>query len=130
MTERDPDVRPRMDDGVPRCDEDDCPSFDGKRCSQTGFRPGEFCEPALREMLKGCGKLASFDSPGLRETLELRVGRLLRCLSASDSIVSVELSRMVLPLDYDPTPLRLALERLTACVDGVTELLGQEWGDD
>lgn len=45
-------VRPHVgNNGVPGCDQDTpCPSFDGKRCRQTGFRAGYVCEPAT-EML-------------------------------------------------------------------------------
>jgi hypothetical protein len=38
------------DDGAPLCDEAHCGRFDGKRCRLTGFRPSEFCEPAIVEM--------------------------------------------------------------------------------
>lgn len=46
-------VRPIVrDDAVPTCDQDTpCPSYDGKRCRQTGFRPGDVCEPAVAEMI-------------------------------------------------------------------------------
>lgn len=40
---------PTIIDGVPYCNED-CPAFDGKRCSILGHRPGNLCEPAVREM--------------------------------------------------------------------------------
>lgn len=46
-----PDIRPAP---TGRCVEDECPSFDGKRCRAIGFRPGEWCEPwvlAMREEL-------------------------------------------------------------------------------
>jgi hypothetical protein len=35
------------DDGVPMCADDDCSSFDGKRCKMLGARPGAVCEPAV-----------------------------------------------------------------------------------
>lgn len=43
------DIRPRMHDGVPVCTEEECPSYDGKRCRVFGFRPDRICEPATRE---------------------------------------------------------------------------------
>lgn len=49
--ERDPGVVPTWDErGLPLCD-DSCPSFDGKRCKATGFRPDRFCEPMLIQLL-------------------------------------------------------------------------------
>ncbi len=39
------DIRPTKDW---RCSEDECPSFDGKRCMVLGHRPSEFCEPKLK----------------------------------------------------------------------------------
>lgn len=45
------DVRPTLDkNGVPCCAREECPSYDGKRCSATGFRPDGICEPAVIEM--------------------------------------------------------------------------------
>jgi hypothetical protein len=44
------DVRPKWSPSVPMCDEE-CPSFDGKRCSQMGFRPGNICEPAVQAVV-------------------------------------------------------------------------------
>lgn len=42
---------PQVDkNGVPWCDEDRCPFYDGKRCEATGFRPAKICEPAVIEM--------------------------------------------------------------------------------
>jgi hypothetical protein len=35
--------------GLPRHD-DECPAYDGKRCSEIGFQPDAFCEPALKAM--------------------------------------------------------------------------------
>lgn len=44
------DMRPRCGvGGVPLCEEG-CPSYDGKRCRLTGFRPGSICDPAVQEM--------------------------------------------------------------------------------
>jgi hypothetical protein len=44
---------PEVDEhGVPRCTYDDCPSYDGKRCEETGFRPGSICEPAVIDMVE------------------------------------------------------------------------------
>ncbi len=34
----------------PLCSEGACPGFDGKRCRLTGFRPDNFCEPAVTRM--------------------------------------------------------------------------------
>ena len=42
---------PRWDDSVPRCSEDDCPMFDGKRCEELGHRPSSLCEPAVSEIV-------------------------------------------------------------------------------
>jgi len=39
-------------EGVPRCSYDDCPSFDGKRCEQLGFRPEDICEPAVLVLIR------------------------------------------------------------------------------
>lgn len=36
--------------GVPFCSEDRCPSYDGKRCEEMGFRPGNICEPEVIDM--------------------------------------------------------------------------------
>jgi hypothetical protein len=48
---RDPDVRPFVDhDGVPLCNRDGCPMYDGKRCRALGYRPDGICEPRVREM--------------------------------------------------------------------------------
>ena len=38
------------EDGVPRCSDEKCGSYDGKRCRLLGFRPGTICEPAARAM--------------------------------------------------------------------------------
>lgn len=46
-----PDAAPNWaNDGVPLCSEDECPSYDGKRCRLLGFRPDNICEPAVAEM--------------------------------------------------------------------------------
>jgi hypothetical protein len=37
-------------EGVPLCSERRCPSYDGKRCEETGFRPGNVCEPEVVDM--------------------------------------------------------------------------------
>jgi hypothetical protein len=42
---------PRWDDNIPKCSEDDCPMFDGKRCDELGHRPSLICEPAVREIV-------------------------------------------------------------------------------
>ena len=39
-----------------RCSEDECPSYDGKRCMALGFRPGVFCEPKLDQVRKSLRK--------------------------------------------------------------------------
>ena len=46
----DPDNRPAWEDRVPMCTLEDCPTYDGKRCAATGFRPSDICEPAVRAM--------------------------------------------------------------------------------
>lgn len=47
------DIRPRYlgDDPVPYCAEEACPSYDGKRCRVLGHRPGNICEPQVRDDL-------------------------------------------------------------------------------
>lgn len=32
------------------CSQDECPSYDGKRCRAIGFRPDRWCEPFVIEM--------------------------------------------------------------------------------
>jgi hypothetical protein len=44
----DDDVRPTT---LGACSEDDCPSWDGKRCRLTGNRPRGGCEPAFEALL-------------------------------------------------------------------------------
>lgn len=45
---RNADQQPDVDDaGVPRCTEDKCCQYDGKRCRAFGFRPESICEPAV-----------------------------------------------------------------------------------
>ncbi len=39
------DIQPTKDW---RCSENECPSFDGKRCMLLGYSPSEFCEPKLK----------------------------------------------------------------------------------
>lgn len=34
-------------DGIPRCAEEGCRRYDGKRCELLGARPGNLCEPAV-----------------------------------------------------------------------------------
>jgi hypothetical protein len=41
---------PRWDDDIPWCDES-CPQHDGKRCREIGFRPGNICEPEVRDLV-------------------------------------------------------------------------------
>lgn len=42
------EAHPDWDDrGVPRCYDDQCPQYDGKRCRLIGFPPGSLCEPAV-----------------------------------------------------------------------------------
>jgi hypothetical protein len=38
------------ENGLPRCTNDECRHYDGKRCRVIGFRPGLFCEPALIDL--------------------------------------------------------------------------------
>jgi hypothetical protein len=35
---------------IPRCSEDDCRHYDGKRCKLMGFEPDGICEPAVHRM--------------------------------------------------------------------------------
>ena len=46
------DVRPDIEKstGTPVCSMDECPSYDGKRCTASGFRPHDICFPAVMEM--------------------------------------------------------------------------------
>jgi hypothetical protein len=45
------DVRPLvLQGGVPRCSWEQCPSYDGKRCSVVGHQPEYICEPAVAKM--------------------------------------------------------------------------------
>jgi hypothetical protein len=42
---------PRFDKaGVPWCTEERCPSHDGKRCREIGFKPSRICEPEVKAM--------------------------------------------------------------------------------
>lgn len=44
-------IKPRVDEhGVPLCDDEACPHYDGKRCSVMGFRPDGICEPAVLDI--------------------------------------------------------------------------------
>lgn len=36
--------------GVPLCSRERCPSYDGKRCGETGNKPDEVCVPEVRAM--------------------------------------------------------------------------------
>ncbi len=44
------EMRPQIIRNVPHCTTSECPSYDGKRCRQTGFRPDTICEPAVSDM--------------------------------------------------------------------------------
>lgn len=46
-------AKPSLDDehGVPRCSEDGCPKYDGKRCELLGRRPDNICEPAVIDIV-------------------------------------------------------------------------------
>jgi hypothetical protein len=37
-------------DGIPICQEAECPHFDGKRCRLTGFQPNVVCEVIISHM--------------------------------------------------------------------------------
>lgn len=37
------------------CSYDDCPEFDGKRCSVIGCQPGRGCSPSWAQMHEACG---------------------------------------------------------------------------
>ena len=58
-------MKPTWHDDVPGCALDDCPSYDGKRCRETGFRPGSVCEPAVVEAVtllrKWSGEMDAID---------------------------------------------------------------------
>lgn len=50
LDENEKAVRPNYengDHGSPFCSRDDCPSFDGKRCSIMGYCPTYLCEPLI-----------------------------------------------------------------------------------
>lgn len=34
--------------GIPLCQDELCPQYDGKRCRMLGFRPDRICEPAVK----------------------------------------------------------------------------------
>ncbi len=42
-----PDAEPDASGAYPQCAEDDCKSYDGKRCRLTGNRPRGVCDPAM-----------------------------------------------------------------------------------
>ena len=46
----DMNCRPDCEDSLPFCDEE-CGSFDGKRCRITGSRPGRLCEPFVKILM-------------------------------------------------------------------------------
>lgn len=75
------DVRPRMVEGLPECD-DACPNHDGKRCRATGFRPDRFCEPALDRLVADRNLLRN-QVPGLTATLDELRGTLLDVLASA-----------------------------------------------
>lgn len=44
--------QPEVDEhGVLFCTEEKCCQYDGKRCRLIGFRPGNICEPAVRQLI-------------------------------------------------------------------------------
>lgn len=46
------DIKPDHDtNALPLCSGAACPSYDGKRCKNLGFRPDRFCEPALIQLI-------------------------------------------------------------------------------
>ncbi|MGN6107819.1 MAG: hypothetical protein ACTHU0_22115 [Kofleriaceae bacterium] len=48
MTDRKPIDMGGAFAGVPLCSLERCPSYDGKRCGETGNRPGDVCVPEVR----------------------------------------------------------------------------------
>lgn len=45
------EIRPSYLDGVPFCAEDECPSYDGKRCRLLGRQPDSICAPEVKRKL-------------------------------------------------------------------------------
>ena len=69
------DVRPRWSSMVPLCNEN-CPSFDGKRCERMGCRPDRICEPAVKAVveLQAANARLVAAAPELLESLEVMLG--------------------------------------------------------
>ena len=46
-------MEPNWDDNnFPLCSQEQCLSYDGKRCELLGYRPGEICEPAVIQIVR------------------------------------------------------------------------------
>jgi len=43
-------MAPTLVEGLPVCDQEGCPLYDGKRCDAQGCRPESLCEPAVEAM--------------------------------------------------------------------------------
>lgn len=41
-------IQPNYINGVPRCSEEKCPSYDGKRCQLLGQKPDSICAPEVK----------------------------------------------------------------------------------
>lgn len=89
MTEMKPHVG---GDGVPRCSENECPSYDGKRCELIGCRPSLICEPAVIDMADRLrtppvtGAAAMREAADLIEWYEDTSGKWLGTLGAAHRI--------------------------------------------
>lgn len=52
---------PKWFEGIPICTEDECPMYDGKRCSEMGFRPDRICEPQTKDMANALREIEKYD---------------------------------------------------------------------
>jgi hypothetical protein len=77
-------VHPRWYRLEPMCEDDDCPSYDGKRCSKRGFRPSTHCDVAVAAMGK------ALQAPSLGEIVKL-FPKCLDCNKASTRMWQADL---------------------------------------
>lgn len=66
--------------GAPHCNED-CRLYDGKRCEILGRRPGQLCEPAVKEMAEKLHKRATLADAGSLTLVAKDIHNLLDQLS-------------------------------------------------
>lgn len=62
-------IQPNMVEGLGFCSDDACPSYDGKRCNLTGFRPHGLCEPWAKGILAEVERLRG-ENERLRATVK------------------------------------------------------------